>query len=125
MTTQRKLDREVLERQSLEYIVINKIVSDALKAGYKLSVWYGNENGDESDYGIQRSTDAARILDEIQACDEEWLLIHDHLDRQIGYFYLVYGNGGWDVIADYRDNAVCNALWEQAEPLIDHLSEEN
>ena len=42
--------------------------------------------------------------------DEETVYIHDRAGKVMGWFYLVYGNDGYDLISDFSDNAASNGL---------------
>jgi biotin carboxylase len=87
----------------IERAIIRRAVEDILAAGYLVSVYYGDD-----DYGIRRSANRDAIMAEVGACDEEWLNVMRADDtaksgyRLVGTIELVYGNDGWDVIADYH-----------------------
>ena len=55
---------------------------------------------------------SGRILAEMFATDEDDLLICDpDSAAKIGWFQLIYGNSGYDVVSDFSDNDICNVIW--------------
>lgn len=88
---------EIAKRQKIEKKIVARIISDAIRAGYSLSV----NNGEE--IVIRKSRDKAAILAEMFSVDTEHLVYHKDGVRQ-GSVFLVYGNDGWDVICDYTTN---------------------
>lgn len=82
------------QRIAIEKRIVKKVVEDALAAGYDVSVHNG---GDDYEY---TGTDKKRILEELFACDEEWLCLHKN-GKYVGQVYFIYGNDGYDVICDY------------------------
>lgn len=91
----------IRQRIIIERAVVRRAVSDLLAKGYALRVNYGGDEG----YGCERTTDLATIMCAIQACDEELLNVYAPIPeagwRMVSTIYLVYGNDGWDVIADH------------------------
>ena len=83
-------------RKRIERAIVDKIIRSALEAGYWVSVWNG---GDEPE--IAKATDHRQIIDAMFATDEETLVLHTPGGKRAGMIYLVYGNDGYDVIADY------------------------
>lgn len=94
----------------IEDEVIGALVDGLLEEKYVLSVFYGDENGDDSDYGVIKSTDKAAIMAALHACDEEWLFVYkpgvpkDDNFPPFGWVHFVYGNDGWDVISNNTVN---------------------
>lgn len=84
----------VEKRQKIEKRIVSRLVGDAIKAGYTVSV----DNLDE--VVIKQSTNKKAILAEIMSVDEEHLILHK--DGKNARVHLVYGNDGWDVICDYN-----------------------
>lgn len=83
---------EVRKRQLMEVRIASRIVEDACKAGYTISV---DNGGDDDEYS---GTDPIRIVHEMFATDQENLHLYG-LPR--GVVVLVYGNSGYDVLSDY------------------------
>lgn len=95
------MSMSVTERQAVERKIVTKLLEDAIAAGYLVTV----DNGE--DFPTRSSKDVAAILAGMFQTDEEWL----HLDKddeqgrgRRATIYLVYGNGGYDVIADYNSS---------------------
>jgi len=103
----------VAHRQRIERNIVTLIVESALDKGYQITI-------DNGEIALRRSRDAVEILDEIMATDEETLIFHK-TDKfgPYGFVFLVYGNDGWDVIADYTDNEETRAILSPAEKYAD------
>jgi hypothetical protein len=89
----------VRKRQAVEARIVKATVRTLLAAGFKLSV---DDGGDE--LAITDSTNYSAIIDALMNTDEDYLLIREESvqpKRLIGWVRFVYGNDGWDVIADY------------------------
>lgn len=86
-------DPEARHRMGVERRIVKMLVTNALSAGYELSVYDGEEYH-------PWTTDEAEVLDAILNTDEDWLRYRKN-GAMAGTVYLVYGNSGWDVIADY------------------------
>ena len=92
----------VCTRLGIERRVVRRVVSDLLNAGYVLNVSYGE--GPELD---SYTGNARTILAALQECDEEVLLAvpaPETPDLPHGWVLFVYGNDGYDVIADHTVN---------------------
>ncbi len=85
----------MLMRRYVETKIARVLIKDALLAGYEVSV---NNGGDKHE--ISRSTDAEVILAAMFAADEDLLFMRKD-GKEVGWVRFVYGNDGWDVIADY------------------------
>lgn len=112
-------------RVLIERAIVRRAVEDILAAddgAYCISVYDGEE------YPLKRSRDAAAVMAEIGACDEEWLRVRfagtesAPEGAKIGGIYLVYGNDGWDVIADHSTGEL-ERLLEGANALADAFGE--
>ncbi len=96
----------------IERAIIERLVSDALFfEGYSVS------HSDGEAITVSRSRDIAPIMAQLHACDEEGLFFYDEDGGRVGAVSLVYGNGGYDVIADYTVNERMTALVAGAERL--------
>lgn len=103
-------------RLRMERRVCTALVGACLRRGFLISVH------DSEEWVVKKSTDKAEILAALASTDSDTIRIRDVLGMSAGSFELIYGNDGWDVVADYSDNEVCNAIWEQViEPLSDKL----
>ena len=86
-----------------------QLVEAVLERGYALSVSDGEE------WTVERSRTESEILDALATTDGDVLRLWTEDGATHGWFYLVYGNAedGSELIADYTDNEVCNAIWEE------------
>jgi hypothetical protein len=97
----------IRQRIIMERAVIRRAAQDLIAAGNWLRVFYGHDEG----FGCARTDNVLTVMQAIGACDEEYLFVYPNSsDRRIAFAELVYGNDGWDVIADYAG---------RAEPLLD------
>jgi hypothetical protein len=89
----------VQKRITCEKAIARAIAREAIKRGYVVSVY----NGENFEIEFSRKVNA--IVAALHTTDEEWLKIAEPIDggkyRRIGAFYLVYGNSGYDVVSDY------------------------
>lgn len=87
----------IQERQDIERKIVERVIDDALALGFLLSV------DDGEGMPIRLSRDRAAILAAMFSVDEEKLILCTDdgvLAKQHGWVFFVYGNDGWDVIAD-------------------------
>jgi hypothetical protein len=109
----------VARRIEIERAIIERLVSDALFfQGYSVT------HSDGQAITVSRSRDIAPIMAQLQACDEEGLIFHDKDGHRVGTVSLVYGNGGYDVIADHTVNERMSALVAGADRLAETLEAE-
>jgi len=93
---------QIQKRINLEKRIVRQLVRALLRAGYELSVDYNEGEGRV----ITWTRDYREVVDALFACDEEWLETQiDSDETETGFkrsfVRLVYGNDGYDVIADY------------------------
>jgi hypothetical protein len=89
----------IYNRIVMERAVIRRAATDLLAAGFELRV----HNGE--DWACVWTTDLAAVMRSIMETDEDHLNVRvAATGKRMGALYLVYGNAGWEVIAD---NAVC------------------
>lgn len=81
--------------ETAEKAIVKAAIKDMLDAGCKLSV----DDGDD-DYFITNSTDAEAVLAEMFSMDTDKLYVTKP-DGSNGTLLFVYGNDGYDVLADY------------------------
>ena len=82
-------------RIAIEKRIVHRVVKDALRAGYSVSVFDGEE------FTLNHSTDSKTILAALMTTDEDTIRLHDKDGNYQGAVFFVYGNDGYDVIADY------------------------
>lgn len=103
----------IAKRIKIERAIISRIVKDALKLNYTVSVYDGEE------WCLKRSSSYKEVMQSIQSTDMDTLNIRDNQGNKIGSIWLVYGNDGYDVVADNSDNELINNLLINAQILAD------
>ena len=104
-------------RQALERRVVRAACEELIAQGCAISLSYG-----EGDYGVVKAVTADAVLNAMHACDEEWLIVWQRNPdgyTRLGSVYLVYGNDGYDVIADLT--VVVDEMLPNTNALIDKL----
>ena len=82
-------------RQLIESQIITQILQDAIELGYTVSLSDGCETV------ISQSTNVNAILSATRSTDSDVLMFHaPGILKAFGFVELIYGNSGWDVIAD-------------------------
>lgn len=84
----------VQARIAIEKRIVRRVIDDALKDGFALSV----DDGEE--VTVDRSTDAEKIMGATMTTDEDALIFYKGGER-VGTVWFVYGNDGFDVISNY------------------------
>lgn len=96
------IDAAIKDRIVVERAVIRRAATDILAAGHAITVHDGE------DVSVMKSRDLGEIMDAIGATDEEYLKVYEATGdeakpwRHLGSVFMVYGNEGWDVLADYH-----------------------
>jgi hypothetical protein len=107
---------DLANRLEMEARCVGYLLDECLRRRLLISVHDGEE------WCLTRCTDREKIMDALASTDEDVLLIR-HPDgpahTPLGRFFLVYGNTGWDVIADHSDNETCNSIWDAILPKLD------
>lgn len=80
--------------QEAERQIARQIIDDGIAAGYTIDV------DDGGAIVLKRSVDPEAILAAMFSTDGDKLIFNDG-DRRKGSVWFVYGNSGWDVVADY------------------------
>ena len=107
----------VRKRQAIEVRIVKRVVDDALKAGYKLSVDDGGDELAVTLCGVRRV-----VLDALINTDEDMLIL-ERFDPSTGrliareWVRFIYGNDGWDVINDYSASPAMEAVLAGANAL--------
>lgn len=108
---EKALARRILTERKICF----KLVDVLLAEGCTIT----HHNGEYAE--VERSTDKAAIRAAFFATDMEELAAFKD-GSQVGWWSLVYGNDGWDVISDYSANPFAEAIWkDHLEPLADGL----
>lgn len=104
-----RLDR-VAERRGVQTIdreITTKLIEALIAAGYVITCCIRDEDPE-----FKRSVDRAGILDLLFALDMAEL--HVHKDGKRSWIMLIFGESGWDVVADYSVD-----LESLIEPIVD------
>lgn len=99
--------------QTMQNQVLRSLIAELLEQGFSLTV------DDGEDYPVVKSTDADEVFDALQSVDEEHLRVYKN-DNLYAIVFLVYGNDGYDVIADCHTKLSAHMVKTSA--LIDELA---
>src|SRR5580765_6314792 len=99
--------RDLAKRMKQEKRMASGLILACLARGYRITV----DNGEDKPIVLSKSYKA--VMAELWQTDEEHVLIYDAEGKRQGWFFLVYGNDGWDLISDFADNAACRAIWDE------------
>ena len=86
---------EISTRQMIEKGIAKRVVRAAIEAGYTVSLYDGGE------YTVKRSRKLPEVMRAMMTVDEESLEFRDSEGGLIGTAWFVYGNDGWDALADF------------------------
>ena len=100
---------------AIERIIVNKVIDSAIGSGYAVRLHDGGA------WATPVTNSAKDIMDNIMNTDEETLVIYRDLEgiHRAGFVLFVYGNDGWDVIADNTDNVEINDILSEVFAWID------
>ena len=105
LASQRKLNTRIEDEKR----VVKKIVERAIRTGYMVSLYDGEE------FTVKRSTDKQAILDAIYTTDMDKLVFRSvATGEQVGAVLLVYGNSASEVMNDWHDSAIMNDILADA-----------
>jgi len=90
-------DKSVQKRIAVERAIVRALVKESIAQGYTVSLHDGNDDGW---LAVEQSTNVAEIMRSIMTVDVETLYFYRDGARE-SWVQLIYGNDGWDVIADY------------------------
>jgi hypothetical protein len=108
--------KDLAKRMKMEKRMASALVRAILDRGYLISV----SNGE--DWPIRRSKSYRAVMDVLWQTDEEAVCLYDPDGRPQGHFFLVYGNDGYDLIADYGITDATEAIYNEViSPLSDKL----
>lgn len=85
-------------RLDIERRIVNKAVDTLLDQNYLLSVHDGEVTT------VRRSNNASEIKAALRTTDMDQLIVHNACGQRVGWLRFVYGNDGFDVLADYTTN---------------------
>lgn len=95
-----------------DYVQAVALIPLLLENGRTVSVYDGEE------WALKRSTDAAAIFAAMATTDADTLRVREADGEHFGTFWLVYGNGPGELIADHSDSAAVNVLWDHWAALV-------
>lgn len=108
---------DVARRIEVERKMVSALVRHALAEGMLVSV---DDGGDEM--AITKSSSYEDIFDAVGATDTDIVHLYRADGSRVGWFQLIYGNDGYDVIADYGVNETTDRIWNEViQPLADRL----
>ena len=87
--------------EEMEHAVIEAALDSLLAAGYFITV------DDGEDFPVKKSRDKDKILEALGSVVSESLIVYEATGvgfKSVGSINLIYGNDGWDVIADNSGN---------------------
>jgi transcription initiation factor IIE alpha subunit len=100
-------------RMKGEGAIAVSLVEVLLARGFNISVF------DSEETVVKHSTDKAEILRNLYQTDEDRIFFYKEAEKQhAGWFYLVYGNCGYDVISDYTANETTQKIYDAIMPTI-------
>lgn len=85
-------------RIHMERRIAEEAISQLLAQFISISV---NDGGDVP---LKQSHNPQEILAAMFSTEEDYLIVHGLDGTQLGWVHFVYGNDGWDVIADHTTN---------------------
>jgi hypothetical protein len=92
------------------------LIRECLRRGLVVSI---NDGGE---WCLLRCSNYNTIMCALASTDGDTVHVrHPGQGLSVGSFYLVYGNSGPEVIADYSDNPACNAIMTAIQPRLDAL----
>lgn len=101
--------------QVADHAVSTACVYSLIGKGYKLTVY--SEEGTE----VQDSTDAVDVLTTMFNLDS--CTLRGRKDKEVVTLLFVYGNDGYDCIADSATNRATTKFCKELEPLLDYFED--
>lgn len=98
-------------RIKIENRIGRAIVKNAIARGYSITI--DNGGGWDGDFEIEKETKLTKAYKALRATDEETLIFFKG-DQRVGAVKLVYGNDGWDTIADHSISYEVHKILEPA-----------
>jgi hypothetical protein len=108
-------EAQLKARIAAERQIIRALCAHCIKVGFMLSYNDGEE------WAVKLSRDLKAIMEHVGSTDEATITIRDNNGERIGGVSLVYGNDGYDVIADYTVNDQMEEIMHCIKPVIDKV----
>lgn len=105
----------LFRRIMMERRIAFKIVELALADGHTVSVSDGEE------FTVKRSRDKEALRAALFTTDEDLIVVRNAAGDKLGWFQMIYGNDGYDVVSDYSANDYSESLYKRMEPMIDKM----
>ena len=108
-------------RDEMETEIVSQLVTDLLAAGLAIKV----ENTiDPNGPDMIQTRDRMLILNNLGHMEEQAIEAYDTTQgRRVGFWFLVYGNDGYDVIADHSDTHEVEKLMKTVNLMIEEYQE--
>lgn len=84
-------------KHTAERAIAKAAIADLLAAGFVVSLFDGEA------YPVKKSSNAKEIFAAMFSVDEETLIARDASGTKIGVVNFVYGNDGYDAMAEYSE----------------------
>ena len=107
---------EISTRQMIEKGIAKRAVRAAIEAGYTVSLWDGGE------WTVKRSSKLPEVIRAMFTVDEESLEFRNAEGGLIGTAWFVYGNDGWDALADYTATETMERLLKDANAYAESMA---
>ena len=101
----------------IEKKIVGLVLNSVYSSGYTCRLFDGESWATNKDATIKE------IMYYLMSTDEETLVVYDAAGKRVGAIYLVYGNDGYDVIADHTDNIEINDILSEVFAWIDDNEE--
>lgn len=101
------------KRIACEKAIARKFINSAIALGYKISV------NDGENFVVSRSVDVKSIMHAMFSTDEDHLIVRTAEGKLVGSATFIYGNDGFDVIADHTDTEAFNEIMNHVQPTIE------
>lgn len=101
-------------RIKAEKAITKALISEIIKAGYFVQLWDGEET--YKNLTVKSALEHAMSVDE---CSIYAYKIIDGVKSIKAMFYLVYGNDGFDCIADHSVNDITDQIMSAINPICD------
>ena len=105
----------LFRRIMMERRIAFKIIDMALADGHEVSVNDGEE------WTVIRSKDKAELRNSLFTTDEDQIVIRHNDGDEMGWFHLVYGNDGYDVISDHTTTDYALSIIERLAPMVNKM----
>jgi hypothetical protein len=98
-------------RIHIERKIVRAVVTEAIANGYTVT----HNDGVNNTVTVSAPLDIGLLMDQLHATDEEYLIINHADGKRAGSVMLVYGNDGYDVIADHTASPLMDKIIKPAD----------